>query len=264
LEIVIWLLVIECNMDKDLVKILENAGFTEKEAEVYLALLELGQGNVTDISKNTKLKRSIIYVILEGLIKRGYVSEIPENKINTYRAIDPSVILSKLRVSYKNFSQMLPIFRSLGNTGKKRPKITYHETKEGIINTWEEMNNASDAFFISSYERVEKHFPGAIVDWVERYKRGMITGKFRHLVSDNPAELEIAQEFLAVEQKVRTLSDLKDSQMDFTIYGNKLAITSLGEEPFVVVVESQELVNSMRPIFELAWHKGKEIKILKK
>ncbi|MFA5986558.1 MAG: helix-turn-helix domain-containing protein [Parcubacteria group bacterium] len=247
-------------MDQDLVKILETAGFTKKEAEVYLALLALKQGNVTEISTSTKLKRSIIYVILEGLIKRGYASELPDVKINTYQAMDPTVILNKLRISYKNFSEMLPIFRSLGNTGKERPKITYHETKEGILNAWEEMNYpGSNALFISSYQRIEKHFPGAIADWIDRTRRGIIKAKCRHLISDSPFELKIAKEFLTIDQEVRTLPDLRDMQMDFTIYDNKLAITSLGEEPFIVLIESEELVQSMRPIFELVWGRGKKI-----
>ncbi|MCK9379327.1 MAG: hypothetical protein M0P97_04265 [Candidatus Moranbacteria bacterium] len=47
--------------------------------------------------------------------------------------------------------------------------------------------------------------------------------------------------------------------MDFTIYDNKLAITSLEENPFIVVIESDELVRSMKPLFELAWEKGKSL-----
>ncbi|KKQ22634.1 MAG: hypothetical protein US37_C0002G0259 [Candidatus Moranbacteria bacterium GW2011_GWF2_37_11] len=44
-------------MDLDLIKLLEESGFTGKEARVYLALLELGQGNVTEIAKISDLKR---------------------------------------------------------------------------------------------------------------------------------------------------------------------------------------------------------------
>jgi len=42
-------------MDLDLIKLLEESGFTGKEARVYLALLELGQGNVTEIAKISDL-----------------------------------------------------------------------------------------------------------------------------------------------------------------------------------------------------------------
>lgn len=247
-------------MDNGLIKLLEQAGFTEKESKVYLALLELGQGDVSDIAKIAELKRPIIYVILESLIKRGYASEIPNKKINTYQVIDPTVILNQLKTVAKNFSEMLPFFRTLHNKGKKRPKITYHETMEGIWNTYEEMNQAKDAFFISSYERIEKYFPGSIDKWVEYCKKGLITLKGKHLVPNNKFDLEVMKKFSEIGQSARYLPEIKDFNMDFTIYGNKLAITSLEEEPFIVIIESESLVNSILPIFEIAWVQGKEIK----
>lgn len=247
-------------MDKDLVKLLEQTGFTQKEAEIYLALLELSHGTVTDIAKITSLKRSIIYVILEGLIKRGYASELPGKKINTFQAIDPSVILSQLKVTTKNFSEMLPMLRTLHNKGKKRPKIKYYETTEGIWNVYREMNEAKEAFFISSYEKIDKVFPNAIEEWVTSYKKGLINlQKGRHLVTNNKFDLETMKKFKEVDQDVRYLPNIKELSMDFTLYDNKLGITSLEEEPFIVVIESESLVNSITPIFEIAWKSGKEV-----
>ncbi len=249
-------------MDQDLLKLLEQSGFTEKEARVYLALLELGQGTVTKISRLTELKRSIIYVILEGLIKRGYVSELPAKKINSYQAIDPSAILNQLKITAKNFSEMLPILRSLHNKGEKRPKITYCETKKGIWNIYEEINRSEKPFFISNYVRVEKCFPGSVEKWVSNVQKGIYRPEARHLIPSDSKNKEIAEKFLRlpVEQEIRTLGKLNNSQMDFTLYENKLAITSLEDKPFIVVIESEELVKSMRPIFELAWNKGKTLK----
>ncbi len=247
-------------MDNSLKNLLEQTGFTEKESLVYLALLELGQGDVTDISKISGLKRPIIYVLLEGLIKRGYVSELPDKKINTYQASDPSIILRQLQVTTKNFSEMLPIFRTLSNKGKKRPKINYYETKEGIWNVYEEMTRTKNPFFISSYTTINKHFPGAVKKWIEEdLKNGMAPDGI-HLIPNDHENIKIGLEFKKGNQKVRSLKELNDMKMDFTIFGNKLAITSLEDDPFIVVIESEELVKSMRPIFNIAWDRGKEIK----
>ncbi len=248
-------------MDNGLIKLLEESGFTGKEARVYLALLELGQGNVTEIAKIADLKRPIIYVILESLIKRGYASELPARKINTFQATDPAIILGQLRGITRNFSEMLPILRTLGNKGSKKPKIRYYDTAEGILNIWDnEMNIAREAFFISSYQRIEEYFPGKIDEWINKAKKGIITTGFRHLISDIPQEKKLISKFHLVNQEVRILPELKDSHMDFTIYDNKLAITSLEENPFIVVIESEELARSIKPLFELAWARGKEMK----
>ena len=250
---------ISYGMDKDLIKLLEKTGFTEKEARVYLALLELGQADVSDIAKKAELKRSIIYVLLEGLIKRGYVNEVMNKKINTYQATDPTVILSQLKSVTRDFSDMIPILKTLSNKGSDRPKITYLETKEGIFNMYQEMNQSKTALIISSYEKLESLFPGATESWMKDAKKGLVPLKARHLVANTKFELETMKKFRTFGQTARCLPEVADIKMDFAIYENKLAITSLEEKPFAVVIESSGIVESLKPIFEIAWAKGKEI-----
>jgi HTH-type transcriptional regulator, sugar sensing transcriptional regulator len=245
-------------MDLDLIKLLEQTGFTEKEARVYLALLELGQGDVSDIAKLSDLKRSIIYVLLEGLAKRGYVSELPNKKINTFQALDPSLILRQIQTTAKNFSELLPLFKTLHNKGKKRPKITYYESREGIWKIYEEMAMTDNPFYISSYSSIEKHFPHAIQAWIDADKEKDIPDGY-HLIPNSPENIAVGKRFEEAHQRVRVLPNTDDFDMDFTVFGNKLAITSLEDEPFIVVIESESLINSIRPIFEIAWKSGKEI-----
>jgi sugar-specific transcriptional regulator TrmB len=248
-------------MDEHLLKLLEQANFTEKEAQVYLALLELGKGTVTDIAKITELKRSIIYVILEGLIKRGFASTIPGKKINIYQAGDASLILNQLSVLTKNFSEMLPVFNTLSKKGKRKPKITYHESREGILKVYEESSHAKESFYITSYVRMNRFLPGAFQNWLKGLKKGIYKFKSLNLVPENEEEIRLAKEMIKEGQKARTLSELNDMRMDFALFDNKLAITSLEEEPFIVEIESEEIVKSMKPIFDIAWQKGKQIKI---
>ena len=246
-------------MDTVLLKLLENARFTNKEARIYLALLELGMGNAGQVARITDLKRPIVYVVLEGLIARGYVSQLPDRKINTFQAVDPVVILNKLRAVTKNFSEMIPVFRSLHNKGKNRPKISYHETKEGIRNVYEEMSRAKTPFFISNYFLIEKFFPKAVENWVLEVDRGLYSPKGRHLIPENNENIKIAKDFLKINQQVRVSKDLKKMSMDFSIWDNKLAITSFEDQPFAVMMESQTLVDSILPLFELAWERGVRI-----
>jgi HTH-type transcriptional regulator, sugar sensing transcriptional regulator len=248
--------------DEILLKLLEDAGFTDKEARIYLALLELGEGTVAKIAQTADLKRPIIYVLLEGLIKRGYANKIPHKKIETYLATDPSVIFAKLQTTAKNFLEMLPLMKTLHNKGGKRPKITYYESAEGISKVYDQINQHQDAFFVANFSKIEKLFPHAIPSWIRSYKNGRSKLKSRTLISEKPREVEIAKEFLKTTDKVkvRTLPDLKEGNLDFTLFGDKLSIGSLSENPFVVVIESEDLVRSIFPIFEIAWKKGREMK----
>lgn len=248
-------------MDNDLIKLLENTGFTEKEARVYLALLELGKGDVSDIAKIAGLKRSIIYVILEGLMKRGYTSELPNMKINTYRAADPSVILNQLKTTTRNFSEMISMLKMLGNKGAIKPKIIYHDTKDGMMSVYNQISYSKAPFFISSYVRLKKLFPGAVERWISDRKKGKFKFIGKNLIPNTLEEVAIGKELAQVEdQEIRSLDELNNINMDFTLFDNKLAISSLEDEPFIVVIESESLVSSIRPIFEIAWRSGKEIR----
>lgn len=246
-------------MDESLIKLLEPAGFTEKEAKVYLALLELGRGTVAEIAKKSGLKRPIIYVLLEGLIKRGYASELPDQKINSYQAIDPSVILNQLKTGVKNFSEMIPLLQTLGNRGQNKPKISYYDNLSGIWNAYEEMNHVKDSFFITSYAKLNHLFPKEVTGWFRNYDLGLYQLAGRHLIPDTPEDKVIGQRLVKADQQVRLLAGIKNLDMDFSVYGNKLAITAFDENPFAIIMESAGIAKSLRDIFDLVWKNAKEL-----
>lgn len=247
-------------MDIKLIKLLQQTGFTEKEARVYLALLEVGAGDVTDIAKAAELKRSIVYVLIDGLVEKGYVTQIPGGKINTYQASDPGLIYNQIKNTSKHLGEMLPFLRSLHNKGTKRPKMQYIETKEGMLKVYYDINNYSEQFYLSSYHRLEHHFPGALKDWVKFYEKQKFKFVGRHLVTSDPKELEFAKYLIAAGQQVRILPEMEKMTMDFAIYGkNNLAISLLEDEPFMIHIKSEEVVKSIMSVFEIAWRSGKEI-----
>lgn len=246
-------------MDIELIKLLKQTGFTEKESRVYLALLELGSADITDIAKKAALKRSIVYVIVGELIEKGYATQLPNRKINTYQAVDPGVILNQVKTTSKNLAEMIPYLRSLADKSAHRPKIHFIDTKEGIYKIYNDMNNYQDQFFLSSYSKIEEHYPGAIKGWVANFKKGHYNFRGRHLIPDNPDDLKHTQGFLSIGQTIKVMSGIDKIKMDLSIFGNKLAITSFEEKPFMVMIESQDLVDSLLPVMGIAWQSGNAV-----
>jgi HTH-type transcriptional regulator, sugar sensing transcriptional regulator len=246
-------------MDNDLLKTIESIGFRTKESQVYLALLELGTGSVSQIAKNAELKRPVTYVILENLIEQGYVAQVPGGKINRYQAVDPSAILIRQKTNLKNFSEMLPLLQTLSNKGKQRPKIHYVETKEGITNVYERLNHAKEAFYVSSYKKLHEHFPKKIEEWMKDYGKGIYSVNAKHIIPDDPEELKFGKTYAESGQKVRALPKQKNFDTDIVLTENKLSVSSLEEEPFLVLIESEKLAKSLKPLFEIIWEASREI-----
>jgi len=243
-------------MDEKLSTLLQNIGFTQKEALVYLSLMELGSGTVSQISQRAKLKRSIIYIILEGLIKRGYVSEMPETKINRYIAVDPTKILSDLRNKVTDLKNLLPSLLAIYNKPAWKPKINYFEGKEGVASVYRYIENVKEACFITSTGRIAEHLPEEVEAWITDKLAKSVPLVGKHLLSNTEIDRDFAKRLKGTKQQIKFLPKGLTVDMDISIYENKVALTSLEEPLFIVVIESKALYNSMKTIFDLLWEQG--------
>ena len=71
---------------------LEKFGLSNKEAKVYLSLLELGTSVVSDVAKKSQINRSTAYVLLESLAKHGLVSISERKNVRLYTPAPPERI----------------------------------------------------------------------------------------------------------------------------------------------------------------------------
>ncbi len=65
----------------ELLLVLKTIGFSDCEARIYLAVLELKEALPSSISKRLKLKRPSVYVILERLEGKGLLYAIKKTDI---------------------------------------------------------------------------------------------------------------------------------------------------------------------------------------
>jgi len=245
-------------MDDKLSQLLQEIGFTSKEALVYLALMELGSGTVTDIAQRAKLKRSIIYIILEGLIKRGYVSKIPETKINRYVATEPTKIFNDLKNKMTDFKSLLPSFLAVYNKPIWKPKINYFEGKEGVLSVYRQTEQAKEAYYISSVSGVAKYMPEEIERWINFFKNAPKNYICKQILADTPGDHRFARESENKNVQFKFLPKDSAMDMDISLFSNKVALTSLKDHLFIVVIESEALYNSMKTIFDLLWLHAKK------
>lgn len=239
-------------MDTSLLRSLTDIGLTEKEARVYLALLELGEGTVSAIAQKSELKRAIIYVVLEKLNKLGYVSKVGQSKIERFTAVDPLQLFNSEQTRITNFKYMLPLLRSAYNRPSHKPKFNYFQGKEAVLTVYREISTYPKSFFISSAERIKTFAPHEIERWQKGYENNL---KYQtmQLLTDTPADRQFAKAIIKANQQARLLPKGMEINIDFSIYGNKVALTSIGDPLFIVVIESQPLADSMTAIFQLLW-----------
>jgi sugar-specific transcriptional regulator TrmB len=197
---------------------LKAFGFSEKEADTYVALNVLGLSRVTDIAKQAKINRSTAYVILGSLTEKGFVNVTEKNGVKRYTISSPKRLVAYLEHQARQYADFArdakKLVPKLKVSQKKRvvetthPRVQLFEGKEGIKNVYEDTLASLEGIRLSALKK-------------EEYKI-------------SPATLDI-------QGKVPEIS----------VYGDKIILVSPTEE-FAAVVESKELAKEVKKILSSA------------
>ncbi|NTW75758.1 MAG: hypothetical protein HGB34_02545 [Candidatus Moranbacteria bacterium] len=117
---------------------LRKLGFSDNEARIYLAALELGESSVQRISQKAKLKRTTAYGIIETLRERGLLKTTINRKKTLYFAEDPRRLKDLAREAERTADSILPSLLAITNLIDHKPKILFFEGIEGIKDIYKE------------------------------------------------------------------------------------------------------------------------------
>lgn len=248
---------------------LQEIGLNNKEARVYLASLELGQSTVQEIAKKATVNRATTYFIIEGLMKMGLVSSFQKGKKQYFVAADPDrlvEILEQEKTSIEkrkeNLKKLLPQLQSINNIRKTRPVVRYYEGKEGIKTMVDEIMKASGGQTVNmiySVDEINKFFnPEEINKWRTKRKQKNIKTKSIYTYKDG------FRESTPDSQRRKIPADKFPITCDIAVYDNKVRIAALGNRLIGIIIEDQEIANTMRSILSLAWEAAEKYNKKKK
>lgn len=111
---------------------LRDLGLSDKEAEIYLCLTELGQAPASVISRRTETPRATTYTCLQNMVQRGFLQSFTKNKVACFAVIDPKVLLDKQQQLTARMEDSLPLFAELTKSFTNKPQMDYYEGLTGL------------------------------------------------------------------------------------------------------------------------------------
>jgi sugar-specific transcriptional regulator TrmB len=264
--------------DYSLVEKLVKAGFSDKEAKIYVALLELGGAFPSKVAEYTDINRSTVYHTLAGLSIRGVVNEIEKRNKFFYQAERPEKVIrfaeGQIRRAEDQLDQMksiLPAIEGLYGLSGSRPKVTYYENTDGIVSIYEDMISMGKKYEMlawSNAAELENVFPEKFFERFRRTKEriGITT---RGIVPDTEGDKTYSERLFKGYKKevIPELKFISASKFPFkgeiTIYGeNKVAIVNLNKQFLTgIIIEDETIHNMMRLMFEMSWD-SKMVKVM--
>jgi len=243
-------------MDKTSLELLNKFHFSENEAAVYLALLELGIAAASDVARHTNIPRPTAYMTLESLTENGYVSSLPNTKIKHYQATDPYALLVELENSAHDFREMLPYLRSKQKQAGK-PNIAYYTGEKGARVAFAQIRKPRDAYYATSVEQVKQYLPQEFQRWCELYNHKNVRPGAKHLLLDSDDSRKFAKILGYSGQEVKYLENNMFWDMDLVLFDGKVIMTSFEGEINVTMIESPGLFSSLKQLYLLAWQSAK-------
>lgn len=248
--------------------ILQKIGLSDKDSEVYLACLELGTQPASVIARKAGLKRPTTYLILEGLLKKGLVSEYTGSNVKYFTAVSPEYLLNfvdkqrrELTSHQRELEQFLPQFLSLSNPYSINPRVRFYEGIEGIERVMDDTLMAKKPEILT-YSSIDRWFSREdLKQFITSYGMRRSTEKkiaLRGIVVDTPLARQYLEKDYPGDTDITQTrwfpNDISAFHNEINIYDDKVAICSLGRHELLgLIIESDEIAESQRSIFEMVW-----------
>ena|SRR3989344_1411345 len=250
----------------DIYQQLEELGLKDKQAKAYVALLKLQKASAHRIAKEAGVERTTIYKVLKELIHRQLVTETRLGKRIQYLVESPAELEKQLVRQAQSLKNLLPLLHSIEGKTVSKPTIKYYEGREAILKIYKDSLKCKEKVFrnLASVPNVENLLGDIFIDHYtsERIRRKIFTKSLRSYPIDNTQihNWYLKDENKEVLRETRYLKNLIKIDAFIKLYDDTILLISPTNEPFVIIVESQELAQTMKTLFDIAWSTAKQIK----
>ncbi len=254
-------------MKKELIQLqtkLIDIGLSEKEAGVYISLLELGRGTVSQISRRANINRTTGYDILDSLTAKGLVIVSGKEPKQEYSAESPENLsrfitedIKQKHEALKKTEDIIPELKSIHNMSD-RSRVRFYEGVQGLIEVYEDTLTSHEP--IRAYATVDDMHAALPSYFPKYYKRRASNGiSIRAIVPKTKIGLERgAHDKDEARETAFVSADKFYFSPEINIYDNKVMIASWREK-LGIIIESAEIADAMKKIYELAWAEAKRL-----
>ncbi|MBI4139501.1 helix-turn-helix domain-containing protein [Candidatus Woesearchaeota archaeon] len=244
----------------EFVEQLRTYGMSEKEAKVYVSLLQIGPATANAIAEKADIVRTTTYDVLKTLKEQGIAGCIVKNKVLHYEAAEPEKLVQILEEKKRTVLGILDNLKKIKTTTTGKPKFELYEGKEGVKTVYQDILNEEQPLeAISNTKHIVELLPHYVPHFIkQRVQKGISI----QLLSEETRE---AQEFKKNDSKelreTKYLEELKNIPITQYIYGNNVAVINTSIlEPQGIIIRNKDYAKAQSQIFKILWSRANERK----
>ena len=249
----------------DIALLLQKLGLSKREAEIYLALLELNEALPSTLAKKVGQKRPTCYLTLEKLQTRGLASSVKKKGLLYYQATKPDYFLEKERAraqelekTLTSLTSALPELLTLHQKFTATPQMSVFYGKEGLIQIMEDTLSTKENLLCwanveLAYNSLRDYYPSYIKKKVAR--KIWVRGIFCDDETGRKFQSRGTKEFREVYLIPKAEYPMKN---EIIIYDDKVSILS-HEDQIGVIIQNQNIADTQKAIFKFAFEQARKI-----
>ncbi len=271
----------------ELVKKLENIGFTTYESKVFIALMKGYNLTAAEVAERSGVPRTSVYEILKSFAEKGYCNEIETPTKLRYEIIDPQIIEGKLENEFNNrhkkqltelktsFEQMKPMFNPfIDGLGEPDVQVLRGFNKFRVVKFIELLQKAEKEVLIMN--RLEGHISPELDDTAKSfYKKGGVVKSLYESSTNFKFEkdnkwydvtkkdfVNLLEGFSAQGEQIKLLDKVP---INMTIFDRKIVFFSLVDYTTPknnrtdLIVRNPEYADFLCEMFDVYWKRAETL-----
>ncbi len=235
---------------------LETLGFSSKEIDVYLGLLEFGLQPASVIAKKTGISRPTVLFLFEQLCKKGYVRKSHRGRTQYFYADPKDLERSKtaeLARAESALKEALPLLREFKNPFSSEPKVTFFEGLEGCRRAYSLLlESQTEVLEFAPHDDLLKMGEAFMNRFMaERARRGIFIKPIcpRSKLHEHYKKLDHKQKReikMFAPERGRIYSSI-------TIFEDQVLLLNLHQDAFAILIQNKEVAETLKTIHGMVW-----------
>jgi sugar-specific transcriptional regulator TrmB len=238
-------------------EVLKDMGLSINESKVYLALVELGQSTVGNISKKCKVHRTNVYDSLRKLELKGIVLASEREGTKCFDAKDPSELINLLKKKEEQLKQVLPQFKlDYSLASKKKNNAHIFEGVKAVHDMLEGFLSYNEPILVFG---VPKNAPEILGNWLMPHHKRRTAKKIlmKHIYNEDAKErVKFLNKMEYTEAKY--LPKEFNSPVSTEICGEEVIFVFWKTSPIVIHIKNKEIADYYKKYFNRLWELAKK------
>lgn len=230
-------------------------GFSQKEATVYLALLEFGTQPASVIAKKTGYPKSTVLFLFDDLLKKSFIRKSQKGRVQYFYAAPEDLYQQKMATLKKEENQLektFPLLKEFKSPFTSPPKLQFFEGIDGCRKAYLMLlQSITPIDEFAAHDDLLKMGEDFMKNFVkERVRRKIF---LKAICKKTPIHDAFKKKDKQQRRQLKMFSaEFGHLYSSIDIFENKVLLLNLYQDAFAILIENKEVAETLKTIHRLA------------